>query len=134
MAAEGLDLKPVGNQCYATLIAVTGRERASITAAESEALDKALRALGWRPNEVALLCVPELNSAVSASTLYAYARALNAETLVLLERALLPQAPKLPWVKCAICADFFGSLGDDKKKRTAWIQLQAARRTPALTD
>jgi len=163
-----LDLEAVGSQYYATALAVTGRTRATLSAEEHEALSKALYALGWRPPEIALLCIPPVIATSTspvipasepesqqlrslglagmteevkiaeetgmAQVLAAYARALNAEALILLERDLLSEPPKLPWIKIATCDDFFGSLDDQNKKRTAWIQLQTARRISTLVD
>ncbi|MCL2655533.1 MAG: hypothetical protein FWD65_07585 [Coriobacteriia bacterium] len=65
--------------------------------------------------------------------LAAYAQALNAESIVVLEGDLLPAPPQITGFQLAICDDFFGSLDDQNKKRTAWIQLQPARK-PTCTD
>ncbi|MCL2882456.1 MAG: hypothetical protein FWF45_06180 [Coriobacteriia bacterium] len=134
LGAAGLDLEAVGHQYYATALAITGRVRAALSTDEREALGKAIGALGWRAPEIALLCTPELAKPFSAEILAAYAHALNAEALILLERDLLPEPPQIGWAKIAACDDFFGSLPDQNEKRTAWIQLQAARRTLALID
>lgn len=130
----GLDLEAVAHQYYATALAVTGRTRASLSAKEHEALGKAISALGWRAPEIALLCAPELKAPVSAKTLAAYAQALNANAIILLERDLFLEPPQLPWIELAICDDFFASLNDQNKKRAAWIQLQAAHQKHALAD
>ena len=132
--AAGLDLKPVGYQYYATILAVTRHERSSLSTVERDALSKALIALGWRATEVGLLCTPELQGDISSETLSCFVLALNAEAVVLLERNLLFEPLRIPWVKVAVCDDFFGSLGDKNRKRTAWIQLKTVRYLPALTD
>ncbi|MCL2324138.1 MAG: hypothetical protein FWC48_00970 [Actinomycetia bacterium] len=134
LETDGLSLGPVEHQYYATVLAVTGRERSTLSAEERDALSKALRALGWRATEAALLCTPELPACLSVAVLRSYVRALNTEAVVLLERDILADPPQLPWIKVAVCDDFFGSLDDTDKKRAAWEQLQAARRILALTE
>lgn len=136
LEAAGLGLDAVGNQYYATALAVTGRKRSAIGAAEHVALSKAVGALGWRAPELALLCIAELSTTTKLDepTLATYVRALNAQAVILLERDLFATAPRLSWTQVAICDDFFGSLDDQRKKRDAWIQMQPARRLPALAE
>ena len=127
----GISPAVVGHRWAADLMCVTSRDRATLTEPEREALDKAASALGYNPVEVTTVSLPEVVAAVGegpavTQALAAVVEALNPIALMYLDTHAYAYAPAVDR-KVAAVDDFFGSLGDQQRKRLAWHQMQHAK-------
>jgi len=134
----------VGGAFWADILFVTGRSRDSLNALQLEALSKANAGLGYGATQYALLSVTTdkddiiNNKASLAEYVHIYARALSAETIVLLEDDLDCSNPSetTKIANVVTVTNFFASLeeGDtqQEKKQQAWQELQAAKRLPVM--
>jgi hypothetical protein len=120
---------------WADILFVTGRERASLTRAESDALAKVSAALGYNPVQSALLCA---DKSLTAEELRSFLLALSPQTLVFLEVGAIPAGETVspqysyPHLHVVTVTDFFGSLSALPLKQKAWQELKPATKPLAL--
>jgi len=145
LAHAGINnLDAVGGAFWADILFVTGRSRDSLNTQQLEALSKANAGLGYGATQYALLSgatdaggesATDNNKASLAEYVHIYARALSAETIVLLEDDL-DCSNSDETTKIVKVTNFFASLeeGDtqQEKKQQAWQELQAAKRLPVM--
>ena len=139
LTKAGVDsLDDVGGAFWADILFVTARERATLTNDELEALGKASVGLGYGATQYALLS--DAANPRNAEKLDAYVQALGADTLVFLEAQTAEHfemfLARQAFTNCVVVTDFFASLLDvddqQERKKVAWQELQAARRSPAM--
>ena len=140
-------LDAVGGAFWADILFVTGRERASLDSEQLEALGKASAGLGYTATQYALLS--DVGATTDKGQLNAYVQALGADALVFLEAETAQKLQDFShsilgtqayintaYIKVIVVTDFFASLEagelQQEKKKQAWQELQAARRSAAM--
>lgn len=134
LGERGLSLELTGHMWAADLVCVSSRTRDSITGAERDALEKAASALGYSPVQVATLFLPEVRDAAGQATqtdevLTSLIGVLNPMAVIYLDAAAYGSGAATDRLTVPV-TDFFGSLGDEGRKRIAWAEMQPAKVKP----